>query len=99
MNLSLPFSGATPISRHRSAQAAQEAARTRVTKSLRYLEMLQQAGAYGLSDHEAAQMAGWALSSVNSIRNGCGGLIEPAERVGISPWNKRVTCWRKRELR
>lgn len=95
-NLSLPFSGSTPISRHRSAQAAQAAAQTRVTKSLRYLDILQEAGERGLSDHEVAHMTGWPLSSVNSIRNGAGPLVVPTARVGVSPWGREVTCWRRR---
>jgi hypothetical protein len=36
LNLSLPFSGRTQMSRHRSAQAAKSAADGRVTKSLRW---------------------------------------------------------------
>ena len=93
---SLPFSGSTPISRHRSAQAAQAASSTRVTKSLRYLELLAAAGENGLSDHETHAATGWPLSSVNSIRNGCGPMVVPAERVGLSPYGIKVTCWRRR---
>ena len=94
--LSLPFSGVTPLSRHRSAQAAQHAVRTRATKTLAYLQMLAVAGQDGLSDHQAAQMTGYPLSSICSIRNGCGGLVEAGARVGISPWGRKVTCWMRR---
>lgn len=91
--LSLPFSGRTQMSRHRSAQAAQAAAQTRVTKSLRYLRMLSEASERGLSDHETAALNGWPLSSVNSIRNGCGGLVVPGTREALSPFGKKVTTW------
>ncbi len=96
--LSLPFSGATPISRHRSAEAAQAASSTRVTKTRRYLEWLEQAGEAGLSDHETVRLTGWPLSSVCSIRNGAvrAGLVVPASRVGVSPYGLQVTCWRRR---
>ena len=96
--LSLPFSGATPMSRHRSWQAAQEAAKTRVGKSLRYLELLAEAGPRGLSDHETAAATGWPLSSVCSIRNGVikAGLVEAGDRVSVSPWGREVTTWRRR---
>ena len=94
--LSLPFSGSTPISRHRSAQAAQAASSTRVTKSMTYLQLLSEAGENGLSDHEAAKATGWPLSSINSIRNGCGPMVVPGARVGISTYGKQVVCWRRR---
>lgn len=93
---SLPWSGATAISRHRSAEAAQVAARTRATKTAAYLRLLEQAGSHGLSDHEAARMTGWPLSSLCSIRNGCcrAGLVQPGSRVAISPYGVKVTVWR-----
>lgn len=90
---SLPFSGRTPISRHRSAQAGMAVAAGRVTKSLRYLALLREAGPRGLSDHETHKMTGWPMSSVTSIRNGCGGLVVPGERVGLSPFGHKVTTW------
>lgn len=94
--LSLPFSGATPISRHRSAQAAEAASHTRGRRTLEYLALLDRVGADGITDHDAARMLGLPLSSINSIRNGCGRLVEPSERVGESPFGRKVTCWRKR---
>ena len=96
--LALPFSGATPISRHRSAQAAQAASSTRVTKTLRYLDLLSKAGENGLSDHETVAATGWPLSSVCSIRNGAkrAGLVVPGARVGISPYHQKVVCWVRR---
>lgn len=96
--LFLPFSGVTPISRHRSVQAAQAASSGRVTKTLRYLELLAHAGQDGLSDHETVRLTGWPLSSVNSIRNGatCAALVVPSSRVGISPYGLKLTCWRRR---
>lgn len=94
--LGLPFSGRSPISRHHSALAAQQASAGRVTKTLRYLEILQHAGARGLTDHEAAAAMGVPLSSICSIRNGSGPLVEPSDEHGLSPFGKRVTRWRHR---
>jgi hypothetical protein len=94
----LPWSGRTAISKHRSAQAAQAAAQTRVFKSLRYLDLLTEAGARGLSDHETHAATGWPISSVCSIRGGLmeAGLVVPGERVGVSPYGRAVTTWVKR---
>jgi hypothetical protein len=93
--LVLPFSGVTPISRHHSAQAAAAAARTRGQKSLDYLQLLREIGPLGVSDHDAARMMGVPLSSINSIRNGCGRLIEPrTDAKGVSPFGRNVTLWR-----
>lgn len=94
-SLSLPFSGSTPISRHRSAQAAEAASHTRGLRTLQYLALLNRVGADGVSDHEAQRMLGFPLSSINSIRNGCGRLVEPSARVGESPYGRKVTCWRR----
>ena len=96
--LSLPFSGVTPISRHRSVQAAQAASTGRVTKTLQYLELLERAGENGVSDHETVRLTGWPLSSVNSIRNGAvrAGLVVPAARVAVSQYGLKVTCWTRR---
>ena len=97
-SLSLPFSGATPLSRHRSAQAALAASEHRATKTLTYLQLLAEAGEHGLSDHETVGATGWPLSSVTSIRNGCvrAGLVVLGARVGISPYGLKVTTWRRR---
>ncbi len=97
--LSLPFAGVTPISRHRSAQAAQAASRGRVTKTRHYVALLAEAGEAGLSDHETVRLTGWPLSSVCSIRNGAvrAGLVAPSARVGVSPYGLQVTCWRRKE--
>ena len=92
----LPFSGSTPISRHHPAMAAQEAARTRGEKSLLYLRALAEAGAMGLTDHQAASLLGLPLNSINSIRNGCGPLVEArTDARGVSPFGKFVTLWRR----
>ena len=92
--LSLPFAGATPISRHRSSQAAQAASVTRGRKTLEYLTLLERIGANGVSDHDAARMLGLPLSSVNSIRNGCGEHVVPVDRECFSPYGRRVAAWR-----
>ena len=92
----LPFSGSTPSSRHHSAEAAREATKTRGEKSLRYLQALREAGEMGLTDHQAASLLGWPLNSINSIRNGCGALVEArTDARGVSPWGKFVTLWRR----
>lgn len=96
LSMPLPFSGISPIARHHSYEAAKAAAETRVTKSLRYLDLLNKAGERGLSDHETAKMTGWPMSSVTSIRNGCGPLVEPGARVDVSPYGRSVTCWKRR---
>lgn len=97
-SLSLPFSGAFPISRQRSAQAAQVASDTRVTKTMAYLQLLADAGDHGLSDHETAGLTGWRLSTVCSVRNGVvrAGLVGPGDRVGISPYGLKLTTWKRR---
>jgi hypothetical protein len=91
----LPFSGTTPISRHHSAQAADRAAVTRGKRTREYLELLAHIGPAGVTDHDAARMLGLPLSSVNSIRNGCGALIVPAETAGQSPYGRTVTRWKR----
>lgn len=95
--LSLPFSGRTPISRHHSAQAAHQAAEKRGRKTLEYLELLAKVGEAGVTDHDAARMLGVPLSSINSIRNGCGELVAPSDREGLSPYKRKVTCWKRRQ--
>jgi hypothetical protein len=94
--LSLPFSGTTPIARHHSAEAARKAAEKRGEKSLQYLDLLSKVGESGITDHEASRMLGLPLSSINSIRNGCGGLVIPADGVGLSPYGRTVTKWKRR---
>ena len=92
----LPFSGATPISRHHSAQAAEAAAPSRGRRTLEYLALLDQVGIAGVTDHDAARMLALPLSSINSIRNGCSEHVVPAMRSGVSPYGRTVTCWRRR---
>lgn len=95
-SLNLPFSGSTPISRHHSALAAHSAATTRGVKTLRYLQLLAEIGPYGVTDHDAARMMGVPLSSVCSIRNGCGRLVEARTDVsGVSQFGKKATLWRR----
>jgi len=91
----LPFSGTSPLSRHHSALAADAAATRRGVQTLRYLALLKEVGRRGITDHQAATMLGMPLSSINSIRNGCGDLVEPnPEETGLSPFGRRVTRWR-----
>lgn len=99
-DVSLPVSGKSPIARHHSAKAAQSAAVNRGRKTIEYLELLEKVGARGVTDHDAARMLGVPLSSVNSIRNNCGDLIEPrSDASGVSPFGKSVTLWRKKEIK
>jgi len=90
---SLPVSGRTPLSRQCSAKAAQQASRTRGPKTREYLALLAQIGAHGVTDHDAARMLGLPLSSINSIRNGCGELVTAAGE-GRSPYGRAATRWR-----
>lgn len=94
--LALPFSGSTPISRHHSAEAAQRASVARGKRTMEYLDLLAKVGEEGVIDHDAARMLGLPLSSINSIRNGCGGLVVPASDAGISPYGRTVTKWKRR---
>lgn len=95
-SLSLPFSGVTPIARHHSYEAAVDASKTRGKRTREYLDLLEKVGTGGITDHQAAQMLGLPLSSVNSIRNGCGDLVVPSDEEGLSPFGKKVTKWRRR---
>jgi hypothetical protein len=84
--LGLPFADSPhPIASHHSALAAEDSAKRRGAKTMIYLRLLAEAGASGLSDHAAARMMGVPLSTVNSIRNGCGALVVPAVRREPSP--------------
>lgn len=71
----LPVRGRTPQARHASASGANAAAQTRGPMTLAYLALLERAGAEGLSDYEAARMLGCGVSSICSIRDGCGPLV------------------------
>lgn len=94
MGVTLPFDGVEPIARHHSYLAARDAAVTRASKTARYLELLEAAGSRGLTDHEMVRATGWPLSSVNSIRNGCGPLVRArTDARGVSPYGKPVTLW------
>ena len=80
----LPVSGRTPQARHASATGAQVAATRRGALTRRYLDLLATAGP--LSDMQAALMLGCALSSICSVRNGCGALVRPSGRYEIRTW-------------
>jgi hypothetical protein len=99
MNTSpLPFSGATPTSRHHSAKAAEAASETRLTKTTALLCLLRTA-ARGLTDHDIVRLTGWPMSTVCSVRNGLlrARLIEArTDDHGLSPYGRTVTLWRAR---
>ena len=97
----LPVSGRTPGARHASSTGAQVAADRRGEQTRRYLALLREAGP--LSDHEAARMMGRGVSSINSIRNGCGALVVESGGYDVSQWpggkvTKRVR-WQRVEAR
>jgi hypothetical protein len=92
----LPFSGRSPLSRHHSAQAATDAARTRGRRSREYLDLLARVGSQGISDHDASRALGVPLSSINSIRNGLGDVIEVAGSTESPYGARKITTWRKR---
>lgn len=97
--LSLPFSGSVPIARHHSYLAAKSASATRVTKSLQYLDALQEAGEMGLTDHQIAALFGWPMGTVCSVRNGCieaGLVVARTDAHSTSPYGKKNTIWRRR---
>lgn len=95
-SISLPFSGSVDISRHHSALAAIDASTTRGRLTVAYLALLREVGPQGVIDHDAARMMGAPLSSICSIRNGCGDAVTPAEGYGMSPFGKKCTRWRRR---
>ena len=97
-DVALPVGGRTPAARHASATGAQVAARTRGRLTRAYLALLVEAGP--LSDPQAARMLGVGVSSICSIRNGCGALVEPSGTQETHRWphgavTKRVQ-WRRR---
>lgn len=92
-SVSLPIAGRTPATRHASATGAQAAAPSRGRLSVAYLELLRVAGP--LSDHAAAKALGCCLSSVNSTRNGLGGLVEPSGEFESSEFGTRRVRWRR----
>jgi hypothetical protein len=100
-DVTLPVSGRTPGARHASSTGAQVAALTRGDATRRYLALLREGGP--LSDHEAARMMGCGTSSINSIRNGCRGLVAESGTYEEMAWpggkiTKRVR-WQRVEGR
>lgn len=69
----VPYQGRTVESRAASVSGAACVLEGRKDKTARYLALLKAWGA--LTDHRVAELTGWPLSSVNSIR---GTLIEDA---------------------
>jgi DNA-binding MarR family transcriptional regulator len=79
----MPYTDGLPFTSgpgsHCSYLGAKSAAHGRAAKSKRYLRYLSVVGPS--TDQDAAVYLGWALSSVNSIRNGlmAAGLVERGE--------------------
>lgn len=86
----LPFASGS----HESYMAAQRVARTRATKTQRYLQLLFARGP--LTDHEAAALMPAPLSSINSIRNGAmhSGLVERGSECRVSAYGSPCRTWR-----
>jgi hypothetical protein len=75
---------------HTSYRAAVDAAKTRGIKTAAYLHLLRERGP--MSDSAAAEFFGWPLSSICSIRNGCGDQIVPMGH-SVSKFGKPCTRW------
>jgi hypothetical protein len=73
----LPFAACSQESFH----AAQHAAKSRSEKAKQYLRYLAK---HPSTDHEVSAAFGWALSSVNSIRNGVRLLVEKTPETRAS---------------
>jgi len=96
---SLPFSGATPISRQHSALASLAIAPRRGLKTTQLLDIFDRAGEMGLDDHQIARLTGWPMSTVTSTRNGLvrAQLVEARSDVrAVSPYRHFTTIWRRR---
>jgi hypothetical protein len=65
--LSIPFAGRTPRSRHASYTGAQSVVHTWTARQSAYLQVLENAP--GLNDYEAAAILHFPVSSINSVRN------------------------------
>lgn len=87
-----PFiSGRSSPARHSSFQAAAAVTPSRGAKTARYLELLRRLGP--LSDHEAKDLLGVPLSSVNSIRNGLGNQVVACGWKDSPYRNLRIVAW------
>jgi hypothetical protein len=64
----LPISGTTPLSRHCSAQGAQDAQPRACRQTRRYLLLLDARGAEGATDWEAARLLGLERTTINARR-------------------------------
>jgi hypothetical protein len=86
-----------PIARHTSATGAQVAAEVAGRLGLQYLALLDQVGQ--ATDHQAAQILGAGLSSINSTRSRLERWVRASGRVDRRPWpNGRVSeraYWRR----
>ena len=98
-DVALPVAGRTPAARHASATGAQAAEPHRGRLTTAYLRLLEEVGPR--SDPEAARLLGVGVSSICSIRNGCGALVEPSGVFETKVWpngsvSQRVRWQRQR---
>ena len=89
----LPVSGRTLGARHASASGAVFAAEHRGQLTLRYLALL---WVGPMSDQQAARALGVGVSSINSVRDGCGPLVEPSGLFETVTWPRGGTTKRTR---
>ncbi len=92
----LPWTGATALSRHCSADGARAALRRSAGQTARYLRLLERRGAEGCTDLEAALILGIERTSVNARRSVLCQLDPPwVVPVGTrpGPTGIRTTAW------
>lgn len=65
--VSLPFSGRSPVARACSIRAAREAATGRAEKTMKVLSVIRQARTLGVTRHDVAALTGYGISSLCSI--------------------------------
>lgn len=91
LDVNLPVSGRTPAARHSSATGARRAARSRGAVAVAYRQLLIASGP--LSDHEAAQVLGRLVSSINSTRNNWGDHVVPSGHFEATTFGTKRVRW------
>ena len=94
----LPFSGATPQSRHASRMGAENAAPRALSQTIKYLQALKDRPQYGLTDAEAATVLGVERSSINARRAPLvkAGLVYASSDTRPGPTGVANTVWKAR---
>lgn len=88
----LPWRGKGPTASGNGMKAAANAAVRRPSLQARYLEMLENAGRHGFTDHEASDFLRAPVSSICSTRNGVRRKIR-ANGSRKGPWHEANTVW------